>query len=52
MEDVDELSVAFFSFSYISGAVLMLCSVVLPFGFMLLKNKKTLRSAAGWDRTS
>ena len=44
----DELSVEFFSLSYILGAVIMLATVVLPFGAMLLQNKKAL--GVGWDR--
>jgi len=50
MAEDDPLSVEFFSFSYILGSVIMLAGVVGPFAYMLLQNKKTLRSAAGWDR--
>ena len=38
----DVAAVRFFSWPYAVGSSIMLAGVVLPFGYMLMQNKKTL----------
>jgi hypothetical protein len=36
--------VSYFSFAYLCGAAIMIAGVIMPFGYMIMQNNKSLKA--------
>jgi hypothetical protein len=42
--DEAQAEISYFSFAYLFGAAIMLGGVILPFGYMIMQNNKSLKA--------